>query len=74
MQSEMDLKPGARPIVYVRPVAVSELPEEVQHEAEGIDTIFAVHNAEGERLALVREEKIAFLLANQNNMSAVHVH
>lgn len=63
-----------RAIVYVRPVKVSDLPEEVRHEAAGIDTLYAVHNAEGERLALVRDRSLAFVLARQHNMEPVTVH
>jgi len=63
-----------RRIVYVRPVAVADLPQEVQREAQGIDTLYAVHNAEGERLALVRDRSLAFILARQNNMEPVTVH
>lgn len=74
MQSKIELKKTGRPIVYVRPVAVSDLPAELRDEALGVDTIFAVHSEAGERLALVRDEKLAFLLADQNNMSPVHVH
>jgi len=61
-------------IVYVRPVLVADLPSEVREQAEGIETLFAVHNAAGERLALVRDRKLAFVLARQNDMSPVHVH
>lgn len=61
-------------IVYVRPVLVSDLPLEVQEQAEGIETLFAVHNASGERLALVRDRKLAFVLARQNDMAPVNVH
>ncbi len=61
-------------IVYVRPVPVSDLPREVQAQASGIETLFAVHNAAGERLALVRDRNMAFILARQNDMSPVNVH
>ncbi|MEM1386008.1 MAG: DUF1150 family protein [Pseudomonadota bacterium] len=61
-------------IVYVRPVLVSELPREVQAQADGIETLFAVHNAEGERLALVRDRGMAFMLARQNDLAPVNVH
>ena len=61
-------------IVYVRPVAVADLPEEVREQAEGIDQLFAVHNADGERLALVRDRKLAFVLARQNDLAPVNVH
>lgn len=61
-------------IVYVRPVAVADLPEDVREQAQGIDQLFAVHNAEGERLALVRDRKLAFVLARQNDLAPVNVH
>ncbi|MGI1663061.1 DUF1150 family protein [Palleronia sp. KMU-117] len=61
-------------IVYVRPVAVADLPEDVRQQAQGIDQLFAVHNAEGERLALVRDRKLAFVLARQNDLAPVNVH
>ena len=61
-------------IVYVRPVKVSELPEEVRQQAAGLETLYAVYNAEGERLALVRDRSLAFALAKQNDMTPVTVH
>lgn len=65
---------GERPIVYVRSVRVAELPEELRKQAEGIETLYAVHNAEGERLALVRDRQLAFVLARQNDLAPVTVH
>ncbi|WP_172300455.1 DUF1150 family protein [Pseudoruegeria sp. HB172150] len=61
-------------IVYVRPVSVADLPQEVREQAGGMETLFAVHNAEGERLALVRDRKLAFVLARQNDLAPVNVH
>ena len=61
-------------IVYVRPVKVAELPEDMQEDVGGLDEVYAVHNAEGERLALVRDRTLAFVLARQNNMEPVTVH
>ena len=61
-------------IVYVRPVAVSDLPDEIRAEARGFDTLYAVHDSDGERLALVRDRKLAFILARQNDMAPVSVH
>ncbi len=60
--------------VYVREVMVADLPEEVQEQAEGAETLFAVHSTDGERLALVKERGLAFVLARQNNYSPVTVH
>lgn len=61
-------------IVYVREVDVSELPEEVQREAGGLKKLYAVHSAGGERLALVRDRQMAFVLARQNDFAPVTVH
>jgi hypothetical protein len=61
-------------IVYVRAVQVSDLPQEVQDQAAGVETLFAVHSADGERLALVRDRKLAFVLARQNDLAPVNVH
>ncbi|PKQ13870.1 MAG: DUF1150 domain-containing protein [Alphaproteobacteria bacterium HGW-Alphaproteobacteria-1] len=63
-----------RPIVYVRPVKVDELPEEMRAQLDGVTTLYAVHSTEGERLALVRDRKLAFFLARQNEMEPVTVH
>ena len=61
-------------IVYVRPVEFDDLPSEVQEQLGEADTLFAVHNAQGERLALVRDRKLAFVLARQHDMAPVNVH
>ncbi|MCO6385176.1 DUF1150 family protein [Oceanicola sp. 502str15] len=63
-----------RPIVYVRKVEVDDLPDEVRAQAEIQDDIYAVHNDEGERLALVQGRELAFVLARQHDMSPVTVH
>lgn len=61
-------------IVYVRPVAVAELPDELRDQAMGLDTVYAVHDATGERLALVKDRKLAFIVARQHDMAPVSVH
>ncbi|MEL7253313.1 MAG: DUF1150 family protein [Pseudomonadota bacterium] len=66
--------PDDRAIVYVRAVKVDELPAEVRDQAEGLETIYAVHNAEGEQLALVRDRALAYSLARQHDMKPVAVH
>ncbi|QPM92137.1 DUF1150 family protein [Pseudooceanicola algae] len=69
---------GSDRIVYVRPVNTADLPEEVQEEIEselpGLERLFAVHNADGERLALVRDRDMAFVLARENDLAPVTVH
>ena len=61
-------------LVYIRPVNVSDLPDDVRDQAEGRDHVYAVHSAEGERLALVADRKLAFILARQNDFAPVNVH
>lgn len=65
---------GEQPIVYVRPVKVADLPDELRKQAGDLTELYAVHNVEGERLALVNDRKLAFLLARQNNLAPVTVH
>ena len=60
--------------VYVRPVAATDLPDEVRAQVGGLQTLYAVHNAEGERLALVKDRRLAFALARQNDLAPVTVH
>ena len=61
-------------IVYVRPVDVSDLPQEVQGQARGFETLYAVHNANGQQLALVADRKLAFALARQHDYAPMSVH
>ena len=63
-----------RPIVYVRPVAVTSLPSELREQVPGQSTVYAVHTEDGEQVALVQDETMAFVLARQNDMTPVHVH
>lgn len=64
----------SRPIVYVRPVAVEDLPEEVRQQAGPAGGLYALHDENGQRLALVRGRTLAFALARQNEMTPVNVH
>ena len=61
-------------IVYVRSVDPAELPEEVRAQTGGATNLYAVHAANGDRLALVTGRKLAFALARQNDMLPVNVH
>ncbi len=66
--------PAENAIVYVRPVAVADLPETLQRQAEGLATIYSVHRPDGERLALVVDRNLAFALAREHDMAPVYVH
>lgn len=61
-------------IVYVRPVAAEDLPGEIRDQIEDGETLYAVHKSDGERLAVVKDRKMAFMLARQNDLSPVTVH
>lgn len=61
-------------LVYIRPVEVAELPEDVRDQAMGRAQVYAVHSADGARLALVKDRKLAFALARQNDFAPVNVH
>jgi hypothetical protein len=72
--SYSDQSTGGRQIVYVRPVKTADLPEEIQAQSQGRDTLYAIHAASGEVLALVPDRKMAFVVARQNEMAPVSVH
>ena len=61
-------------IVYILPVAVADLPDDIREQLSGVDTLYAVHRPNGERLALVRERGMAFALARQNDPAPVNAH
>ncbi len=65
---------GDQRIVYILPVAVADLPDEIREQLDGVDTLYAVHRPNGERLALVRERGMAFALARQNDLAPVSAH
>lgn len=74
MTDAQDTTPTVQPMVYIRKVAVADLPEDVQERAQGIETLYAIGGENGERLALVRDRKLAFVVARQNDMQPMSVH
>lgn len=63
-----------RKIVYIRKVAVDDLPQDVQEQAQGLKALYAIGGEDGKQLALVRDRKLAFVLARQNDMQPHSVH
>ena len=47
---------------------------EVRDEIGDQEQLYAVHNSEGEQLALVADRKLAFTLARQHDFAPVAVH
>ena len=68
--SSTDLKDRT---VYVSAVNVADLPEAV---AKGISQgrVYSLNSSTGERLALVKDRSLAFVLARQNEFHPVPVH
>jgi hypothetical protein len=60
--------------VYVKMIAVSDLPIEVRQQAGALDQLYAVHDSAGQQLALVGDRKLAFHLAREHNYAPVMVH
>ena len=74
MNTKVDFETLGRGLVYVKSVDVADLPDEVRAQAGTLERIFAVHDAQGQQLALVANQKLAFALARQHDMSPVTVH
>jgi hypothetical protein len=64
-------EPDGQPIVYVREVTPEEMPDQLRGTTA---RFYAVHDAEGNRLALAPDRRIAFALAKRNDMVALSVH
>ncbi|WP_300059588.1 DUF1150 family protein [uncultured Roseobacter sp.] len=74
MHEQFEITPADRRIVYVKAVDVTELPQEVQAQAGDLDQLYAVHDSDGQQLALVADRNLAFRLARQNDYAPVAVH
>lgn len=74
MQETFEATPDENRIVYVKTVDVADLPSEVQGKIEGLEQLYAVHDSDGQQLALVADRKLAFRLARQNDYAPVPVH
>lgn len=68
------LPDGRDRIVYVRPVAVADLPDEVRDQMGGLEVIYSVHGADGRQLALVADRNLAFDLAREHDFAPMSVH
>jgi hypothetical protein len=68
------LPQGTDRIVYVRPVLVEDLPDEVRAQMGGLEVIYSVHGADGQQLALVADRKLAFHLAREHDYTPLSVH
>lgn len=75
MNEKFDLGPEkSGNIVYIRRVELDSLPDEVRQQVPGVTALYALHGIDGERLALVKDRNMAFMLARQNELTPVSVH
>ena len=73
---------GAPDLVYVREVAASEVMDDVAEAAgsepvirlDPAQTLYAVHSADGERLAVLADRESAFAAAVAHELEPVSVH
>lgn len=61
-------------IAYIRDIPRERLPDELRARLGTADTIYGIHNAAGECLALTADRTLAFVLARQNDLAPVSVH
>ncbi len=73
-QTIKNLPDATSRIVYVRPVLVADLPKALRDQADGADTVYAVHGTDGARLALVKDRALAFIVAREHDYAPVNVH
>jgi hypothetical protein len=75
MNTPFDALPkGGSRIVYVRPVATEDLPEEIRDQIGPAKVVYSVNAADGQRLALVADRRLAFHLARAHDFAPVNVH
>lgn len=74
MNTPFEFNDSGRRIVYVKAVDVADLPEEVRAGVGDVQHLYAVHDSNGQQLALVADRKLAFVLARQNDFAPVPVH
>ena len=53
---------------------MADLPDDLRQKANGLVTLYAIGSETGERLALVRDRDLAFVVARQNDLTPVSVH
>lgn len=60
-------------VAYIRSIAASDLGDDIE-TPDGVDTLYALHDAAGKRLALFDNREFAFQIAKQNDLTPMSVH
>jgi hypothetical protein len=74
MNTPIEINTEGDRIVYVKTVEVADLPSDLRDQAGDLDQLYAVHDSDGQQLALVADIKLAFVLAREHDLSPVAVH
>ena len=74
MNTPIEINTEGDRIVYVKTVEVADLPSDLRDQAGDLDQLYAVHDSDGQQLALVADRKLAFVLARAHDLSPVAVH
>ncbi|WP_171101765.1 MULTISPECIES: DUF1150 family protein [unclassified Ruegeria] len=74
MNTPIEINAEGDRIVYVKTIDVADLPSDLRDQAGDLDQLYAVHDSDGQQLALVADRKLAFVLARQHDLSPVAVH
>lgn len=61
-------------LVYIKTVTVTELPLDLQRQVGPDKTLYAVHKADGERVAVVENRALAYSLARDNDLTPMTLH
>ena len=61
-------------LVYIKTVAVTELQLDLQRQVGPDKTLYAVHKADGERVAVVENRALAYSLARDNDLTPMTLH
>ena len=61
-------------LVYIKTVEVTELPLDLQRQVGADKTLYAVHKADGERVAVVENRALAYSLARDNDLTPMTLH
>jgi hypothetical protein len=61
-------------IVYIRSVTHEELPSEILENIDQTIPLFAVYAEDGQQIALVEDQQVAFQLALEHKFSLHSVH
>lgn len=68
---------GAPDLVYIRPIRAGEILfdiEDIDVELDPNQTLYVLHGADGERLAVMLDRETALAAAEAHDLAAVSVH